>query len=166
MVTEDIEIGVALPADIDGILALQDANQPERGGTLSARLPRQWLEAALGDLPVVVARRGGRVVGFLVSASRRAVADVAVIAAMLRAYPGAADAYVYGPVCVAAPERGRALAAAMFASLRAMLPGREGILFIRADNDASLRAHTRMGMRQVATFEHDGASFLAFAYIG
>jgi len=159
-----IEIGRATPEDIDGILALQEANQPERGGTLSARMPRAWFEAALDDLPIIVARRGTRVVGFLVAASRDAVAAVPVIAAMLRAYPGAADGYVYGPVCVAAAERGRGLAGAMFAALRALLPGREAILFIRTDNVASLSAHARMGMREVARYEHDGAAFVALAH--
>ncbi len=162
----DIAIARATHHDIDGILALQEENLPERGGLLSARLPRGWLVAALDDMPVIVARRAGRVVGYLVSASRAAVAGVPVIAAMLHAYPGAADAYVYGPVCVATDERGRGLAAAMFAALRVLLPGREGILFIRTGNEASLRAHARMGMRQVAGFEHDGVRFVAFAYLG
>jgi hypothetical protein len=36
----------------------------------------------------------------------------------------------------------------MFAELRELLPGREGILFIRTDNVVSLRAHQKMGMRQ------------------
>jgi L-amino acid N-acyltransferase YncA len=158
-------IARATRADIDGILDLQEQNLPEHGGTLSARLPRAWFEAALDDLPIIVACRDDRVLGYLVSASRGAVAGVPVIAAMLRAYPGAEDAYVYGPVCVAVEERGRGLAAAMFAALRAELPGREGILFIRTDNVASLRAHARMGMRLVAEFEHEGAALVALAYI-
>ena len=87
-----------------------------------------------------------------------------MIAAMLRAYPGTLDSYVYGPVCVAANERGHGLAAMMFAELRKLLPGREGILFIRADNIASLRAHQKMGMREAGAFEHDGDAFLALAY--
>lgn len=161
-----LDIRVATPTDIAGILTLQEENQPERGGTLSARLPRLWFEAALDDLPIIVARRDARVVGYLVSASRAAVAGVPVIAAMLLAYPGAPDAYVYGPICVAAMERGQGIAEAMFAALRGLLPGREGILFIRTDNTASLRAHTRMGMRQVVTFEHAGVDYGAFAYIG
>ena len=160
------EIARALREDIDGILALQEQNLPEHGGTLSARLPREWFEAALDDLPIIVARRDRRVVGYLVSASRAATSDVPVIAAMLRAYPGSDDAYVYGPVCVAAEERGYGLAAAMFAALRAELPGIEGILFIRTDNVASLRAHARMGMHQVVEFEHDAVTLIALAYVG
>jgi L-amino acid N-acyltransferase YncA len=160
------EIGRATREDIDGILALQERNLPEHGGMLSARLPRAWFERALDDLPIIVARRDSQVVGYLVSASHAAVAAVPVIAAMLRAYPGAVDAYIYGPVCVAEEERGQGLAAAMFAELRAALPGREGILFIRTDNVASLRTHARMGMRQVAMFEHDDATLQVHAYIG
>ena len=159
-----IELSTAAPSDIDGILALQEENQPEHGGLLSAQLPRAWFEAALNDLPVIVARRSERVVGYLVTASREATQNVPVIAAMLRAYPGTLDSYVYGPVCVAANERGHGLAAMMFAELRKLLPGREGILFIRTDNIASLRAHQKMGMREAAAFEHDGVKFLALAY--
>jgi hypothetical protein len=40
MATSDYEIIQATAKDIDGILDLQERNQPERGGTLSARFPR------------------------------------------------------------------------------------------------------------------------------
>jgi hypothetical protein len=40
MAIDDHEITQAAADDIDGILDLQERNQPERGGTLSARLPR------------------------------------------------------------------------------------------------------------------------------
>jgi ribosomal protein S18 acetylase RimI-like enzyme len=161
-----LQIGLAEHGDIDGILALQEENLPEHGGLLSVRQPRQFFEAALDGMPLVVARRQGSVVGYLGSASRAATANVPVIAAMLRAYPGADDAYVYGPICVAAAERGQRLAAAMAAMLRERLPRREGILFIRADNTASLHAHARMGMREVAEFRHDGIAYRALAYVG
>ncbi len=59
MTTNAHEIVQAAPEDIDGILDLQERNQPERGGALSARLPREWLEAAVADMPVIVARKEG-----------------------------------------------------------------------------------------------------------
>ena len=163
---DDVEIGTLRAADIDGVLALQEANQAEYGGTLSARMPRALFAAALDGMPVIVARRQGRVVGFLVSSPKHPPPEAPVMRAMLQAWPGGDDAYSYGPICVAAEERGRGLAAAMAAALRALLPGREGILFIRTDNTASLRAHAKMGMRQVATFEHSGATMLVLAYAG
>lgn len=93
-------------------------------------------------------------------------ADIPVIRAMLAAYPGTADAYVYGPICVSVEERGKGLAQAMFEELRRLQPGREGILFIRRDNTASLRAHAKMGMREVAEFEFGGNQFAVFSYFG
>jgi predicted GNAT superfamily acetyltransferase len=112
------------------------------------------------------AKRDGRVTGFLLASARTTNADVPVVRAMFNAYPGTPDAYVYGPICVDASERGQGLAPAMFAELRRLLPGREGVLFIRHDNEASLRAHRSMGMHEVATFELGGAGFSVFSYVG
>ncbi len=164
MLTADI--GLATEADLDGIVALQAANQRDRGGTLSGSLPRARIAEMMRETPVIVARRGGRVVAFLMTGTRGMSADVPLVGAMFAAYPGAADAYVYGPVCVAAAERGQGLAQAMFAELRRLAPGREGILFIRRDNSASLRAHHKMGMREVSSFSHDGREFAVLSYIG
>jgi L-amino acid N-acyltransferase YncA len=160
------EVGLAEQDDIDGILELQERNLPQQGGMLSTRLAGAWFEAAMSTMPVIVARRDGRGVGYLASSPLDAGAGVPVIEAMLGAYRGAPDAYVYGPICVAEAERGQGLANAMFAVLRARLPGREGILFIRRDNPASLRAHARMGMTEVAEFTHDGALHAVLSYIG
>jgi hypothetical protein len=40
----------------------------------------------------------------------------------------------------------------MFEELRRVQPGREGVLFIKASNQPSLRAHRKMGMREVAQY--------------
>src|SRR5579883_896289 len=66
---DDIAITTATACDLDGILALQEANQPERGGTLSAQLSRKQLDSMLADLPLLIARRGAAVVGYLLAAS-------------------------------------------------------------------------------------------------
>ena len=78
MAIDGYEVVRATAADIDGILDLQERNLPHRGGALSARFPRAWLEAAVADMPVIVARKEGRVVGDLISASRQAYAGVPV----------------------------------------------------------------------------------------
>lgn len=164
--SDGMEIGPASERDLDGILALQEANQPERGGTLSARLSRTQLQAMLADLPLIVARRGDAIVGYLLAASTATVAAVPVIRAMLTAYGGGPDAYVYGPIVVAERERGRGLAQRLFESLRKRLPAREGILFIRADNSASLRAHEKMGVVPRGTFRHNERDFAVLSYEG
>ena len=94
------------------------------------------------------------------------MAQVPIVAAMLRAYPGSSGAYLYGPICVAESERGHGLALGLFAALRERLRGREGIAFIRRDNAASRQAHAKMGMREVAEYEHDGVPLVVVAYLG
>ena len=56
MAGSDYEIALATRDDIAGMLDLQEQNLRERGGKLSVRFTRQWFEAALGDMPVLVAR--------------------------------------------------------------------------------------------------------------
>jgi len=161
-----VEISRATEIDLDGIMELQAANQPEHGGSLSASLPRSRIAQMMRAMPLIVARRRGRISGFLMTSTREMNADVPIIGAMLAAYPGAPDAYVYGPICVSAEARGQGLAQAMFAELQRLLPGREGILFIRRDNPASLRAHAKMGMREVAGFLFNGSDYIALSYVG
>jgi predicted GNAT superfamily acetyltransferase len=161
-----VNIGRATEADLDGILELQAANQPERGGMLSANLSRSRVAELMLGMPLIVARRSGRVVAFLMNSTREMNDDIPIIRAMLEAYPGAADAYVYGPICVKEEERGKGLAQAMFTELRRLERGREGILFIRRDNPASLRAHRKMGMREVAGFVLGGIDYVVLSYVG
>jgi len=164
MMTIGYEIALATSVDIAGILELQDQNLSSRGGTLSVALSREWFERTLTEMPVIVARSEGRVVGFLVSSSFAAFSQVPVVEAMLRVHPGGKGAYIYGPICVARSERGNGLAARLFAALRMQLPGREGVLFIRGDNPASLRAHLRMGMQEVGEFAHCDVVHAVLAY--
>jgi predicted GNAT superfamily acetyltransferase len=161
-----VDISRATEIDLDGIMELQGANQPDRGGTLSASLPRSRVATMMCAMPLIVARCHGRITGFLMTSTREMNADVPIIRAMLGAYPGGADAYIYGPICVSAEARGKGLAQAMFAELQRLLPGREGILFIRRDNSPSLRAHEKMGMQEVAGFAFNGNDYVALSYVG
>jgi predicted GNAT superfamily acetyltransferase len=164
--TRDTQIGRAAQADLDGILALQEENQMDRGGMLSASLPRPRIVEMMNEMPLIVARRKHRVVGFLMATNRERNADLPIVQSMFSAYTGTPGAYVYGPVCVSSDARGQGLAQGMFNELRRLEPGREGILFIRRDNEPSLRAHARMGMREVASFQFNNADFAVFSYIG
>ena len=166
MAIPGVNIGRATEADLNGIMELQAANQPEQGGMLSANLSRSRVAEMMLGRPLIVARRSGRVVAFLMSSTREMNDNIPVIRAMLDAYPGTADAYVYGPICVKEEERGQGLAQAMFTELRRLERGREGVLFIRRDNPASLRAHTKMGMRETAGFVFGGIDYVVLSYVG
>ena len=117
----EYEITVATSDDIAGIVTLQDPNVIDRGGGLSVRQTADWFERTMLEMPIIVARREGRVVGYVLATSLAAKSHVAIVQAMLRSFPAPADCYLYGPVCVADTERGNGLAGAMFESLRAAL---------------------------------------------
>ncbi len=164
MTTDHIGICRATLADIDGILALQDANQPENGGRLSARLPRAAIKSMISIMPVIVARRAETVVGFLMISSARMNAGVPIIKAMQARYPMTSDEIIYGPICVSAEERGRGLAARLYAELGRLQPGLRFVLFIRRDNEASIKAHIKLGMHEMGEFDFDGASHLILSH--
>jgi L-amino acid N-acyltransferase YncA len=152
--------------DIPAIVALQEPNLRSNGGSLSVRFSPAWFEPVIADMPVIVARSGGDVVGYVVSTQLTAQAHNPIIRAMLRSYPGSPGAYNYGPICVAQNHRNRGLATAMVAQLRTQLPGREGLTFIRRDNAASLAFHGKIGMHQVAEFALGDVTYVVVAYVG
>jgi predicted GNAT superfamily acetyltransferase len=166
MTAFDVEIGVATADDVAGILDLQERNLRKNGGALSVPMSRAWLGAAVGKMPIVVARRDRRIVGYVVSSSLADQSADPILDGMLQTYPGAPGSYVYGPICVAESERGKGVARAMVDALKARLPGREGFTFIRADNAVSRRVHAGMGMREAATFTVNGVDYVVVAYVG
>ena len=149
--------------NVDGIMELAEANYPERGGELTGTLNRNAVTATIQKMPSIVALRDNVVVGFLL-AWEKGPSGNACVNAMLEAYSGSADAYVYGPICVDASVRGVGIAGKMFDELKRLLPGREGILFIKASNESSLRAHRKMGMKEMARYTFDAQEFVVFAY--
>ena len=84
---------------VDGIMKLAEANYPERGGELTGTLNRNAVTATIQKMPSIVALRDSVVVGFLL-AWEKGPSGNACVNAMLEAYSGSPDAYVYGPICV------------------------------------------------------------------
>jgi predicted N-acetyltransferase YhbS len=162
--TENYEISLATPDDIPGILALQEPNLPENGGTLSVRQPTEFFRLAIGEKSLMVCRRDGTVVGYVLGTSLTTKAHIPIIQAMLRAFPALPNCYLYGPVCVAQSERGNGVAGALFQALQAHMNDRPAMTFIRADNAASRQAHRKMGMRELGGFHNEGIDFIALGY--
>jgi predicted GNAT superfamily acetyltransferase len=157
------EIAFGTPSDIPSILALQESNLPESGGSLSVRQAADWFTRALDEQSLVVARRDSKLVGYVLGTSIATNAHVPVIHTMLKTFPTSSNCYLYGPVCVSEAERGKGLARAMFEKLQSHMR-RPGVLFVQADNVASLRAHRKMGMQDLGHFTNEGISFVAFAF--
>jgi hypothetical protein len=127
MTASDCEITLATVDDIPGIVELQGLNLFSNGGFLSIEFSNDWFERVLSEMPIIVARRDGRIVGYLVSSPQSVAADATIIQAKLRAYPGSISPYNHGPVCIAKDERNQGLIGRMFEALRERLKGREGI---------------------------------------
>jgi len=164
--TAGCEIALATPHDIPGIVTLQDPNVIDRGGGLSVRQTADWFRRTMSEMPLIVGRRDGKVVAYVLATSLAAKAHVPIVQAMLRAFPPPPDCYLYGPVCVDIGERGNGLAGRMFHELRSRLPGRPAMTFVRADNAPSLRAHRKMGMAELGSFTSEGMPHIAFGYSG
>jgi GNAT superfamily N-acetyltransferase len=157
----DYDISLGRTDDIPGILALQEINLAERGGSLSVRQTADWFRHAILETSLVVGRRERTLVGYVLGTALTANAHVMIIQTMLRVFPPPPDCYFYGPVCVAETERGKGLAGALFAALQERMGGRPAMTFVRADNNSSLRAHRKMGMRELGPFAHDNVRYIA-----
>src|SRR5262245_49010407 len=130
--TAAYDISLAELDDITGILALQEPNLVEHGGGLSVRQTADWFRKAIHEKSVVVGRRDGRVVGYVLGTSLAAKPHVAIIQTMLHKFPPPPDCYLYGPGCVAETERGNGLAAALFEELQTQMSGHPLMTFVRA----------------------------------
>ena len=76
---DDYKISLATPDDIPGILTLQEPNLVERGGGLSVRQTADWYRHAIFEKSIVVGRRNGKVLGYVLGTSLAAKAHVPMI---------------------------------------------------------------------------------------
>lgn len=142
--------------DVTAVSELLVQNGVGRGGALVGdwEAPEIQKRIGRGDL-ILMAQDGNRVLGVLVTEERANVGGPRILA-MLKAWPGSADAYIYGPVCVDAAARGAGVLSKLYEQLMRERPNREAILFIRAGNATSMKAHLRLGLHEVAQFEMAG----------
>src|ERR1700712_2546551 len=121
-------------SDVERISALLLANAADRGGALYGDWSVAVVEECIssGQL-IIIAIDGADLLGVLFT-SEKACASAPPVLAMLKAWPGSADAYVYGPVCIDQAARGKGVLEALHAELVTRRPGREAILFIKANN--------------------------------
>lgn len=149
--------------DAEAVGKLLAANSPAMGGSLtgdwSPQIVARWLSRG-GT--IIVAHDGPTLLGALL-ADEKAHATGSVVRRMIEIYPGADMAYVYGPVCIAESGRGKGVLGALYRAARRIFANREAILFIRADNARSLRAHEKLGMQVVGEFDADNVHYLVLS---
>jgi hypothetical protein len=128
------ETGSATADDIPAIVAMQEPYLHKYGGGLSVRQTADWFKRIMSEIPIVVARRDGRVVGYALATSIFAKAHAGIVQTMLRGFPAPSNCYLCGPVCVAEGERGNGLAGMLYQEMRKRLPGRTAMSFVRSEH--------------------------------
>ena len=157
-------ITTAQPADFAAIVALLQQNAAGHGGALNGNYPPERVAAMLDRTSAftLVAKREERVVAVLFSALS-AMDSPPVVSAMLDAWPPGKQCWLYGPVCIAASERGQGLLPQLYAAMRAHYGAQAPVLFIQSDNIRSLQAHQHLGIQEVARFYCEGENFMVLS---
>jgi hypothetical protein len=169
--------------DLPEILRIQKANlvsnmsEGDRvDGFLSVEFPSQQFVEMNSEIPIVVADLGSSLGGYLCGSSVQYSRQAPILAHMISLFPKTSfkgrslehyQPFVYGPVCIDRPLRGRGVIEGLYGELLKQVVGKFdiGILFISQANPRSLRAHTaKLGMEKVAdfTFNENGFCLLAF----
>lgn len=154
----------AVEEDITAILGLQQLNLLEVGGMLSASLSFSTISQMIRETPAVVAVSGDFLAGYLLTSALEMNEELPIIQAMLQAYPIDSDTVIYGPICVSSNMRGKGIAQSLLHELERFQPKLKCVCFIRGDNAASIKAHTKLGMQEVALFKYNNVDHLIFLY--
>ncbi|HVY44655.1 MAG TPA: GNAT family N-acetyltransferase, partial [Minicystis sp.] len=163
-----MRVRLAVPEDLDGVLALQAANHRDvasgaADGFVTVRHTRADLEAMHALAPSVVAvdgeGEGEAVVGYalvMLPESRGLLPILAPMFARLDAL-GLGRYYVMGQVCVAASHRGRGVFDALYRGHAEHYGARfeRVVTEIATRNVRSMRAHARVGFEVVEVYRDD-----------
>ncbi len=175
-------ISLATPADFAAILALQDQNHlrhlPEdaRGdGFLTTYLEAPKLEFLIARRGLFVAKSKGELAGYACAESWDLSGEREFHLRVASQFPffvggreiNAQNSLLYGPVCVAAPFRGRGVLGALIEAFQAEFCARFsfGVTFIDYLNARSLAAHERkLGFRIVGELPYDDTIYHVLAF--
>lgn len=149
-------------SDIEQITALLQANSQAQGGMLYGNFPLAKVTTMCQSaLLCLIAEEAGDIVGVVFSFALDSKTLPPIALEIKRRYPKEIqDNWFYGPVCLAENQRGKGMLAELYHQLMARLYGLP-IAFINVENRVSLRAHTRLGMRELGTFDLEGKAWVA-----
>ncbi|HWR89996.1 MAG TPA: GNAT family N-acetyltransferase [Dissulfurispiraceae bacterium] len=171
----------AQQSDYPALVGLQQENlfsnlskDELKDGFLSIAFTPEEFGAMNSDLAVVIAERGGTIVGYLCGTTctyarqfpiLRALLDVLQETPVDGTFLTPSNTFIYGPVCVAKHARGSGILAGLVRTLCDIARDRYAFcaLFIADANRRSLRAHLKLGMDDLGTFESGGMTYHALA---
>ena len=180
---QSVEFRRARREDFPAILRIQSANQianlsseEREQGFLSAQFSPEQITAMAGDLGIIVGVESGTVLGFLCGFRCVFHTGSPVIARMLETFDGVKfdgkplsewNNFIYGPVCIDRPSRGRRLLHGLYEAQKRELAGQfdVGVAFVSRSNPHSLKAHVAgLGMAEVGEFEVKQNVYVTLAF--
>ena len=176
-----LEIRRAVAADFESLVRLQNANLASnlpagerQSGFLSVGFSAEQFAAMNEDLAVVVALLDGDVKAFLCASTVEFNQAVALPAAMIARFPRAKyqgqplstlAVCIVGPVCIDQSLRGQGVLSRLYDCFFAIAPQEfeVAVVFVSADNLASIKAHEKLGLETIDEFEFNSARYFIMA---
>jgi len=178
-------VGLATPRDLEGIIALQRANlesaldpgEMRAQGFVTVAHTPAILERMHAMAPSIVARSGDEIVGYALTMPVACKSLVPLLEPMFTLFARLEAGgrplrdsrfYVCGQVCVARAERGSGIFDALYrAHAENYAASHDWIVTqISMRNPRSIRAHARVGFREIARYQdaHDDWSVVAWDF--
>ncbi len=180
---QEVEFRRAKPQDFPAILKLQSANyagnlsvEERKEGFLSAEFSPEQIAEMAADPGIIVAGDSDSLLGYLCSSRCDFKHQTTDLTKMLESFDSVEyqgkplssyKSFIYGPVCIGRPHRGRGLLRGLYEALKREVAGRfeVGVAFVARNNPNSLQAHVAgLGMAEVGEFEVKGNVYVTLAF--
>lgn len=176
-----LQIRRAVATDFESLVLLQNANLASnlpagerQSGFLSVGFSAEQFAAMNDNFAVVVAVQQEQVKAFLCASTVEFNQAVALPAAMIARFPRAkyqgqalsrSSVCIVGPVCIDQSLRGQGVLSRLYDCFFAIAPKEFDIavVFVSADNLASIKAHEKLGLETIDEFEFNSARYFIMA---
>ncbi|MBA5808581.1 N-acetyltransferase [Morganella morganii] len=139
--------------DCGKVAALLQENAQSRQGGLSGEYPLKKVEAMFAHALTVIIAQDDDVIAGVVFSFPVQSAQISPVTALISQQFGELleNNWFYGPVCIAKDYRGQGILSALYKQVCAENSGKP-VAFINQDNERSVRAHLKSGMREAGHF--------------
>ncbi|UBH61035.1 N-acetyltransferase [Proteus vulgaris] len=146
--------------DISSVATLLQANSESQQGGLYGEYPQNKVEAMYqSSTNTIVALYQNNIVAVVFSFPVTSFSIPPIAQEINRRFPEITqNNWFYGPVCIDKSHRGKSLLSDLYQQI-CTLHGGHPIAFVNNENIRSLKAHQKLGMEIVKTFEFNGTSW-------
>lgn len=147
--------------DCGQVAALLQENAQSRQGGLLGEYPLQKVENMFAHALTVIIAQDDDVIAGVVFSFPVQSAQISPVTAVISQQFGELleNNWFYGPVCIAADYRGQGILPVLYQRLCAENSGKP-VAFINQDNERSVRAHLKSGMKEAGHFICDNTPYL------